>query len=124
MKVPIFIRHCSGEVLLTVRLDEPSVHMMHQYEKQTKMKLVHQYFKYGNYTIDPKCSLLSYGVGRDSVVHAVTRLLGGRYVQHFELNNTDVRFISAIVLFWCFCFTDTIVHIPGILPWRNISVII
>ncbi|RCV39711.1 hypothetical protein SETIT_8G245200v2 [Setaria italica] len=91
VKVPIFIRHCSGEVLLTVRLDEPSVHMMHQYEKQTKMKLVHQYFKYGNYRIDPKCSLLSYGVGRDSVVHAVTRLLGGRYptLEEYFRDNID-----------------------------------
>ncbi|CAL5012122.1 unnamed protein product [Urochloa decumbens] len=77
-KVPIFIKHCSGKVVLTVKLDEPSEHMMHLYEKQTKMKLVHQYFKYGNYMIDPKCSLLSYGVGRNATVDACSRLLGGR----------------------------------------------
>lgn len=75
-KVPIFIRHCSGEVGLTVKLDEPSEHMMHLYEKETKMKLSYQYFKYGNNIFDPKRTLLSYGVGCNATVDACGCLLG------------------------------------------------
>ncbi|RCV39728.1 hypothetical protein SETIT_8G246600v2 [Setaria italica] len=76
--VPIFVHHCSGKVVLAVNLEEPSEHMMHMYEKKTKMKLTDQYFIYGNHRIDPKCSLLSYGVGRNAIVIACSRLLGGK----------------------------------------------
>ncbi|CAL5002424.1 unnamed protein product [Urochloa decumbens] len=34
--------------------------------------------KYGNNIIDPNCTLLSYGVGRDATVEACSRLLGGK----------------------------------------------
>lgn len=59
-------------------MDEPAEHMMHLYEIQTKMKLLYQHFKYGNSIIDPKRTLLSYGVGRDATVDACGRLLGGK----------------------------------------------
>ncbi|KAF8687364.1 hypothetical protein HU200_043050 [Digitaria exilis] len=98
-KVPIFIRHCSGMVVLRVKLDEPAEHMMHLYEIQTKMKLLYQHFKYGNSIIDPKRTLLSYGVGRDATVDACGRLLGGKppTLDEYFHDNKD-KFLRKVTL--------------------------
>ncbi|CAL5031409.1 unnamed protein product [Urochloa decumbens] len=92
-EVQIFIRHCSGQVVLMVNLDESSEHMMNLFEKETKMKLVHHYFKYGNSRIDPNCTLLSYGVGRNATVDAYSRLLGGSRTsleEYFHVKRNDI----------------------------------
>jgi hypothetical protein len=76
--VSIFVRPVSGEPLvLTVKLDESSQHMMCLYAQKTNTKLELQYFIYGRKRLEPDCTLLSYGVKANSTINACTWLLGG-----------------------------------------------
>ncbi|CAN6230865.1 unnamed protein product [Urochloa humidicola] len=76
--VPVFIRHCSGLVLLTLNLDKSSEHMMSLYEQKTKTKIANRYFLYGLKRIEPEHTLRSYGIARNTTVHLCGRLLGGK----------------------------------------------
>jgi hypothetical protein len=76
--VPIFVRHVSGELTLTVSLDQSSQYLMDLYAQKTKTKLECQYFVYGRKTLKPDRTLLFYGLKRDTTVHVCTGLLGGK----------------------------------------------
>ena len=69
--VPIFIRHCSGLVVLTQNLDESSKHMMNLYEQKTKTKIANQYFSYGLQGIEPGHTLRFYGIARNTTVNLI-----------------------------------------------------
>ena len=76
--VPIFIRHCSGLVVLTLNLDESSEHMMNLYEHKTKIKVANRYFSYGPQRIELGHTLRFYGIARNTTVNLRGRLLGGK----------------------------------------------
>jgi hypothetical protein len=44
--IPIFVRHVSGKLTLTVSLDQSLQHLMHLYAQKTKTKFECQYFVY------------------------------------------------------------------------------
>ena len=69
--VPIFIRHCSGLVVLTLNLDESSKHMMNLYEQKTKRKIANRYFSYGLQGIEPGHTLRFYGIARNTTVNLI-----------------------------------------------------
>lgn len=75
--IPIFVRHISGELVLTVNLNQSSQYLMNLYAEKTNTKLECQYFVYGTKKLEPDSTLLFYGVERDTTVHVCTRLLGG-----------------------------------------------
>jgi hypothetical protein len=77
MVIPIFVRHGSGELTLTVRMDQCTNDLMQLYALKTKTTLDSQYFVYKRKKIDPHHMWLSYGLKRDTTVHVCTRLLGG-----------------------------------------------
>ncbi|XP_072146318.1 uncharacterized protein [Setaria viridis] len=67
--ISIFVRHVSGELALTVSLDQSLQHLMHLYAQKTKTKLECQYLVYGRKTLEPDHTFLFYGVERDTTVH-------------------------------------------------------
>jgi hypothetical protein len=75
--IPIFVRHVSEKLTLTVSLDQSLQHLMHLYAQKTKTKLECQYFVYERKTLQPEHTFLFYGVEQNTTVHVCTRLLGG-----------------------------------------------
>ena len=69
--VPIFIRHCSGLVELTLNLDESLEHMMNLYEHKTKTKVANRYFSYGPQRIKLGHTLRFYGIARNTTVNLI-----------------------------------------------------
>ena len=77
MMMPIFVRHGSGELTFTIRMDQSINDLMQLYVQKTKTKLDSQYFVYERKRLEPHHSWLSYGLKRDTTVHVCTRLLAG-----------------------------------------------
>nr|TKV99711.1 hypothetical protein SEVIR_8G061300v2 [Setaria viridis] len=96
--ISIFVRHVSGELALTVSLDQSLQHLMHLYAQKTKTKLECQYLVYGRKTLEPDHTFLFYGVERDTTVHILYQATWRNVSSKYYFFSPFVCFSNSIIL--------------------------